>query len=56
MLANCDPRRDCMIIDGQLDILDHAAPAMASAARSAGRDAGSWRTRGRCGRIRRSCG
>jgi 4-hydroxy-3-polyprenylbenzoate decarboxylase len=26
MLANCDPRRDCMIIDGPLDILDHAAP------------------------------
>ena len=26
MLANCDPRRDLMIIDGPLDILDHAAP------------------------------
>jgi 4-hydroxy-3-polyprenylbenzoate decarboxylase len=27
MLANCDPRRDCVIIDGPLDILDHASPA-----------------------------
>lgn len=27
MLANCDPRRDTMIVDGPLDILDHAAPA-----------------------------
>lgn len=27
MLANCDPRRDCMIVDGPLDILDHASPA-----------------------------
>ncbi len=26
MLANCDPRRDCVITDGPLDILDHAAP------------------------------
>lgn len=28
MLANCDPRRDCMIVDGPLDILDHAAPVL----------------------------
>ncbi|MBI5866236.1 MAG: UbiD family decarboxylase, partial [Planctomycetes bacterium] len=27
MLANCDPARDCVIIQGPLDILDHAAPA-----------------------------
>ncbi|MGE0480263.1 MAG: UbiD family decarboxylase [Phycisphaerae bacterium] len=27
MLANCDPRRDCVITDGPLDILDHASPA-----------------------------
>lgn len=26
MLANCDPRRDCVITDGPLDILDHASP------------------------------
>ncbi|MBK8915220.1 MAG: UbiD family decarboxylase [Phycisphaerales bacterium] len=26
MLANCDPRRDVVIADGPLDILDHAAP------------------------------
>ncbi len=26
MLANCDPRRDCVLVDGPLDILDHAAP------------------------------
>lgn len=26
MLANCDPRRDLTIVDGPLDILDHAAP------------------------------
>ena len=26
MLSNCDPRRDCMIIDGPLDILDHSSP------------------------------
>ncbi len=26
LCANCDPRRDTMIIDGPLDILDHAAP------------------------------
>lgn len=26
MFANCDPRRDCVITDGPLDILDHAAP------------------------------
>ena len=24
--ANCDPRRDTMIVDGPVDILDHAAP------------------------------
>jgi 4-hydroxy-3-polyprenylbenzoate decarboxylase len=26
MLANCDPARDTMIVQGPLDILDHAAP------------------------------
>ncbi|MFN0136535.1 MAG: UbiD family decarboxylase [Phycisphaerae bacterium] len=26
MLSNCDPRRDCVITDGPLDILDHASP------------------------------
>jgi len=26
MLANCDPQRDCVITQGPLDILDHAAP------------------------------
>ncbi len=26
MLANCDPARDCVITQGPLDILDHAAP------------------------------
>lgn len=24
--ANCDPRRDTMIVDGPMDVLDHAAP------------------------------
>lgn len=28
MAANVDPRRDTVIVDGPLDILDHAAPAM----------------------------
>jgi 4-hydroxy-3-polyprenylbenzoate decarboxylase len=27
LCANCDPRRDCVIVDGPLDILDHAAPS-----------------------------
>ncbi len=26
LCANCDPQRDCMIVQGPLDILDHASP------------------------------
>ncbi len=26
LMANCDPRRDTVIADGPVDILDHASP------------------------------
>ncbi|MCH7720936.1 MAG: UbiD family decarboxylase, partial [Planctomycetes bacterium] len=28
--AHCDPRRDCVVVDGPTDILDHASPYLAA--------------------------
>jgi 4-hydroxy-3-polyprenylbenzoate decarboxylase len=54
LFSNCDPARDTEIVHGPVDILDHASPNWAPAAKWASTRRSNCRPRARCGRGRRS--